>query len=109
MANVTPVSAAIGGALIGLPTTLSMLFTGSRRRQRRSLAGCLGLAADKTWRIAFIAGPIPLIGIKEQLTVACQFDFDARRGTRPMASTVIPRPSIRGTRCGAGEGQEAWP
>jgi uncharacterized membrane protein YedE/YeeE len=57
MGEFTPVSATIGGALIGLGATLLMLLTGR-------IAGISGIFAglvlpgsnDKGWRIAFIAG-----------------------------------------------------
>lgn len=60
MANFTPVSAAIGGALIGLSAALLMLFNGR-------IAGITGIFAgliephqngDRLWRAAFIAGLI---------------------------------------------------
>ncbi|HXQ83978.1 MAG TPA: YeeE/YedE family protein [Xanthobacteraceae bacterium] len=59
MANFTPVSAAIGGALIGLAAVLLMLFTGR-------IAGISGIFGglinpqtdDRGWRAAFIAGLI---------------------------------------------------
>ncbi len=59
MANFTPVSAAIGGALIGLAAVLLMLFTGR-------IAGISGIFAglinpqteDRGWRAAFVAGLI---------------------------------------------------
>jgi len=59
MANFTPVSAAIGGALIGLSAILLMLFNGR-------IAGITGIAAgildpvssDRGWRATFIAGLI---------------------------------------------------
>jgi uncharacterized protein len=59
MANFTPVSAAIGGALIGLSAVLLMLFNGR-------IAGITGIAAgifdplssDRTWRATFIVGLI---------------------------------------------------
>ena len=64
MASFTPVSAAIGGGLIGLSAVLLMLLTGR-------IAGISGIFGDfldfrdgdKGWRIAFIAGLIlaPLI------------------------------------------------
>ena len=48
MANFTPVSAAIGGALIGLAATLLMLFTGRVAGISGILAGCLDFgAADR--------------------------------------------------------------
>jgi len=57
MANFTPLSAAIGGALIGLSAVLLMLLTGR-------IAGISGIfgdllnpdSHDRGWRIAFIAG-----------------------------------------------------
>jgi uncharacterized protein len=59
MANFTPISAAVGGALIGLSAVLLMLFTGR-------IAGISGIFAglinpqtdDRSWRAAFIAGLI---------------------------------------------------
>ena len=65
MASFTPVSAAIGGALIGLAATLLMLFTGRVAGISGILAGCLDFgAADKNWRVAFIVGLVlaPLVG-----------------------------------------------
>ena len=59
MANFTPASAAIGGALIGLSAALLMLFTGR-------IAGVSGIfdglinpqTSDRAWRAAFVAGLI---------------------------------------------------
>jgi uncharacterized membrane protein YedE/YeeE len=59
MANFTPISAAIGGALIGLSAVLLMLFTGR-------IAGLSGIfdglinpqTSDRAWRAAFVAGLI---------------------------------------------------
>ena len=59
MVNFTPISAAIGGGLIGFSAVLLMLFTGR-------IAGISGIFGglldpgnnDKDWRIAFIAGLI---------------------------------------------------
>ena len=64
MANFTPVSAAIGGALIGLSAALLMLLTGRIAGISGIFGGCLGLGInDKGWRTAFITGLIlaPLI------------------------------------------------
>src|SRR5579862_4368448 len=59
MANFTPISAAIGGALIGLAAVLLMLFNGR-------IAGVSGITDglfnprtdDRLWRAAFVAGLI---------------------------------------------------
>lgn len=57
MANLTPVSAAIGGALIGLSAALLMLLTGRIAGISGILGGCLTPAApDRGWRLAFIGG-----------------------------------------------------
>ena len=64
MTNFTPVSAAIGGALIGLSAVLLMLFTGR-------IAGISGIfgglinpqTSDRAWRMAFIVGLIAAPGI----------------------------------------------
>src|SRR5579862_6933607 len=59
MANFTPISAAIGGALIGLAAVLLMLFNGR-------IAGVSGITDglinprtdDRLWRLAFVVGLI---------------------------------------------------
>jgi uncharacterized membrane protein YedE/YeeE len=64
MANFTPVSAAIGGALIGLSSVLLMLLTGRIAGISGIFGGLLDSGSDdKGWRIAFITGLIlaPLI------------------------------------------------
>ena len=59
MANFTPISAAIGGALIGLAAVLLMLLTGRIAGISGIFGGLLDLRSeDKAWRIAFIAGLI---------------------------------------------------
>jgi uncharacterized protein len=65
MANFTPISAAIGGALIGLAAVLLMLTTGRIAGISGILGGALAPGASgKSWRIAFIGGLIvaPLTG-----------------------------------------------
>ena len=59
MANFTPISAAIGGALIGLAAALLMLTTGRIAGISGIFGGCLDFGTgDKGWRLAFIAGLI---------------------------------------------------
>ena len=59
IANFTPVSAAIGGVLIGLAATLLMLFNGRVAGISGILAACLNLrGSEKSWSAAFIAGLI---------------------------------------------------
>lgn len=59
MNNFTPVSAAVGGALIGVAATLLMLLTGRIAGIAGIFAGLISPAADdRGWRLAFIAGLI---------------------------------------------------
>jgi uncharacterized protein len=69
MSHFTPLSAAVGGALIGLAASLLMLLTGRIAGISGILAGLLGRPApdkapDRLWRLAFVAGLIlaPFIG-----------------------------------------------
>jgi hypothetical protein len=59
MANFTPISAAIGGALIGLSAVLLMLFNGRIAGITGIAAGILDpLSSDRGWRTTFIVGLI---------------------------------------------------
>jgi uncharacterized protein len=59
MANFSPVTAAIGGALIGLAATLLMLINGKTAGVSGILASCLDLSGhDRAGSAAFIAGLI---------------------------------------------------
>ena len=59
MANFTPISAAVGGALIGLAATLLMLLNGRVAGISGILAACLNMRGrDMGWSAAFIAGLI---------------------------------------------------
>jgi uncharacterized membrane protein YedE/YeeE len=59
MASFDPISALLGGALIGLVSALLMMLTGRIAGISGILGGCLTLAAgDKVWRFAFIMGLI---------------------------------------------------
>jgi uncharacterized membrane protein YedE/YeeE len=64
MANFTPVSAAIGGGLIGLSSVLLMLLTGRIAGISGIFGGMMNVGGDdKSWRVAFLAGLIlaPLV------------------------------------------------
>jgi uncharacterized protein len=59
MANFTPISAAIGGALIGLSAVLLMLLNGRIAGITGIAAGLLDpLSGDRGWRATFIVGLI---------------------------------------------------
>jgi uncharacterized protein len=59
MANFTPISAAIGGVLIGLSAVMLMAFTGRIAGVTGIAAGLLDPRTDgRGWRAAFVAGLI---------------------------------------------------
>ena len=59
MENFTPVSALVGGALIGLSATLLFLFNGRLAGISGIAGGLLSFARDDTlWRVVFLAGLI---------------------------------------------------
>ena len=59
MDNFTPVSAAIGGALIGLAAVLLMLFNGRIAGITGLFAGLIDpIGSERIWRATFIAGLI---------------------------------------------------
>jgi uncharacterized membrane protein YedE/YeeE len=59
MANFTPISAAIGGGLIGLSAVMLMLLTGRIAGISGIFGGLLDFSGDdRGWRIAFTAGLI---------------------------------------------------
>lgn len=59
MANFTPLSAAIGGLLIGVSAVMLMMLTGRIAGISGIFSGLLNLRGeDKGWRIAFVAGLI---------------------------------------------------
>ena len=59
MSSFDPMSALLGGALIGLASVLLMMLTGRIAGISGILGGCLTLAAgDKVWRFTFIVGLI---------------------------------------------------
>jgi uncharacterized membrane protein YedE/YeeE len=65
MAAFNPVSALLGGVLVGLASSLLMLFAGRIAGISGIFGGILTFAAaDKSWRLAFIAGLIaaPVLG-----------------------------------------------
>ena len=65
MTTFTPLSAAIGGALIGLAAVLLMLLTGRIAGISGIAGGLLSGGSDRGWRVAFILGLIlaPVAGM----------------------------------------------
>jgi uncharacterized membrane protein YedE/YeeE len=93
-------SAAIGGALIGLSSVLLMLLTGRIAGISGIFAGLLNIQSeDKAWRIAFIAGLI-LVPV-----VAGWIGYGMAPPQLPASGTVIVAAGLLvgfGTRLGSG-------
>ena len=100
IANFTPVSAAVGGVLIGLAATLLMLFNGRVAGISGILAACLNLrGSDKSWSAAFIAGLI-LAPLTASLA---GFPMQARRMPDSWTLVVVAGVLVGvGTRLGGG-------
>ena len=83
MANFTPVSAAIGGALIGLSAVLLMLLAGRIAGISGIVGESLNPGSDKGWRLAFLAGlvAVPLL--------AALFGFPAAAASMPNSLGLI--------------------
>src|ERR1700753_2756627 len=83
MANFTPVSAAIGGALIGLSAVLLMLLCGRIAGISGIVGECLNPGSDKGWRLAFLAGlvAVPLL--------AALFGFPAAAPAMPNSLRLV--------------------
>src|SRR6476469_5050482 len=83
MANFTPVSAAIGGALIGLSAVLLMLLAGRIAGISGIVGESLNPGSDKGWRLAFLAGlvAVPLL--------AALFGFPAVAPSMPNSLGLI--------------------
>lgn len=106
MTNFTPVSASIGGALIGLSAVMLMAFSGR-------IAGISGIfsgvafaeAGDRLWRLTFVAGLIaaPILYMQVSGETAA---FDARSGTmRTIAAGLLVGFGTRlGSGCTSGHG-----
>ncbi|QLG87837.1 YeeE/YedE family protein [Chitinibacter bivalviorum] len=63
LAHFTPLASLLGGALIGLTAGLMILLAGRVAGIAGIIGGLIGGAADKSWRLFFIAGLVisPLI------------------------------------------------
>ena len=105
MANFTPISAAIGGALIGLSAVLLMMLNGRIAGITGVFAGLIDpTGSDRAWRATFIAGLIaapvsavllgltlPLPQMPSSLTVIAVGGLLVGFGTR---LTTVARPGM---------------
>ena len=105
MANFTPVSAAIGGALIGLSVALLMLLSGRIAGISGILGESLSADTDKGWRLAFLAGLIaaPLVAILTGFGVASP-QMPGSWGVIILAGLLVGFGTRLGAGCTSGHG-----
>ncbi len=106
MANFTPLSAAIGGALIGLATALLMLLAGRVAGISGILSGCLARGnGDRAWRLAFLGGLIlaPLTGAVAGYGLAAP-QMPASYGVTVAAGLLVGFGTRLGGGCTSGHG-----
>ena len=107
MENFTPISAAIGGALIGLSAVLLMGGIGRIAGISGVLGGIFKSSElnDKYWRIVFLVGlivmPLILIRFMPDLNVA---EFKTRGWTIMLAGVIVGVGTQLGNGCTSGHG-----
>jgi uncharacterized membrane protein YedE/YeeE len=104
--NFTPVSAIIGGALIGLAAALLWWMLGRIAGVSNILGGVLiGLGDDSVWRIAFLAGLL-LSGLGAMLLLpnAVHFELKAGAGQLLVAGLLVGFGTQMGGGCTSGHG-----
>ncbi|PHK95230.1 YeeE/YedE family protein [Pseudoroseomonas rhizosphaerae] len=105
MENFTPVSAAVGGALIGLAVALLWLSNGR-------IAGISGIvgglfkpqAGEVGWRIAFLVGLIGTPLVYAAIQGVPPFSIEAGSGTLIMAGLLVGFGTRLGGGCTSGHG-----
>lgn len=106
MESFTPISAALGGALIGLSASLLLIVNGRVAGISGILGGLLQPARnDIGWRLAFVAGPLlaPLI-YTAAAGVPPRVEINASAGLLIMAGLLVGVGTRLGTGCTSGHG-----
>jgi uncharacterized protein len=105
MENFTPLSAMIGGALIGLASIWMMLADGRIAGVSGIVGGLLkGVRGDVAWRIAFIAGLVAAPLVTGMVAPVPPVDTDAGVGLLLVAGFVSGVGARSGGGCTSGHG-----
>jgi uncharacterized membrane protein YedE/YeeE len=104
MEHFTPVSAALGGAMIGLSAAILWVMMGRIAGISGIVGGLAGWPADYGWRVAFLigllAGPFIFIAVMGWPTVSAQ----AGNGTLIAAGLLVGFGTRLGGGCTSGHG-----
>jgi uncharacterized membrane protein YedE/YeeE len=104
--NFTPLSASLGGALIGLAAALLWLANG-RIAGVSGIVGGMGKAAkgDRAWRVAFVIGMLAAPGLSALLTGSLpRVTIDASLPTLAIAGLLVGFGTRLGSGCTSGHG-----
>jgi uncharacterized membrane protein YedE/YeeE len=101
----TPLSAAIGGALIGLAAVLFALLNGRIAGVSGIVGGLLGSKpGDRAWRLAFVAGMVGAPLLHALVAAAPAVRIDAEASTLVIAGLLVGIGTRYGAGCTSGHG-----
>ncbi len=101
----TPLSAVLGGVLIGLATTLLLIVTGRVAGISGIVGGLFRLSqGDRGWRIAFIAGLLMAPWVYRWIAALPPVEIHASYGLLVLAGLIVGIGTRYGSGCTSGHG-----
>ncbi|HAF01960.1 MAG TPA: YeeE/YedE [Methylophilaceae bacterium] len=101
----TPVSALLGGAMIGTATSILILCNGRIAGISGIIGGLIKVThADRIWRIAFIVGLISAPLIWQMFTVLPEITISASPGLLILSGLIVGFGTRLGSGCTSGHG-----
>jgi uncharacterized protein len=105
MMNFTPVSALVGGALIGISAAILMLATGRIAGISGIVGGLFGTTGtEAAWRVAFVAGLVAGAGIAGFAGLAPAIEIDAAWPVVIAGGLLVGFGTRLGSGCTSGHG-----